>query len=392
VSEDVEAREQIVWVPISEVRLGMYVHPLSRESFLLSQIRSLDDLRSSGVKGLFVDMARSKPEPRRRTSSASVHPAFKSDTRAEAFARAAKTLAIVKAPVARLLNEARLGCAVSNKEIGPIVAEITNSVAANPSAIISLARIRTKDGFTYAHSIAVCALMANLAQRMGMDRSSQEELAVAGLLHDVGKLMVPDEVLNKPGALTASELDVMRSHVLQGHEVLLRGSGIPQVALDVCLHHHEKIDGSGYPHRLVDHQISLAAKMGAVCDVYDAITSNRPYKEAWAPSECLADMFIWQGHFDQKVLSAFIKSVGIYPVGSLLRMSSGHLALVLDQHDGDLTRPLVRLFYAINERRRVPFSDIVAGGDCQDGIVAKEDPRNWGFMDWDQQWPRMLAA
>jgi putative nucleotidyltransferase with HDIG domain len=401
-------REQILWLPIEQLRLGLYVHPLSRESFVLKQQSDLETLRSSGVKGVFVDLARSEPvrtggasrlkagerspRPGAAALPASKSPADGGLVRAAAFDRAAETLANVRAPVERLLNEARLGRVASNQAISSVVAEITTSVAANASAVISLARMRTKDGFTYAHSIAVCALMANLAQRMGLDAGSQQELAVAGLLHDVGKMMVPNQVLTKPGRLTKDETEIMRSHVLRGHDLLKRTNGLPSVALDVCLHHHEKVDGSGYPHGLDGREISLAAKMGAVCDVYDAITSNRPYKEAWTPSECLADMFSWQGHFDRGVLSAFIKSVGIYPVGSMLRMQSGHLALVLEQHEADLTKPLVRLFYSIAERKRVAFRDLVLGDDCGDAVVGKEDPRAWGFVDWDRQWPRMLKA
>jgi HD-GYP domain-containing protein (c-di-GMP phosphodiesterase class II) len=187
-------------------------------------------------------------------------------------------------------------------------------------------------------------------------------------------------------------MEIMRSHVTRGYDLLKAAAGLPAVALDVCLHHHEKIDGSGYPNGLSGNDISLPARMAAVCDVYDAITSSRPYKEAWTPSESLADMFTWRGHFDREVLSAFIKSVGIYPVGSLLRMASGHLALVLEQHEWDLTRPLVRLFYAIDKRRLVPFQDLNLGPNCEDSVVGKEDPQRWGFADWDNQWPRMLKA
>src|SRR5690606_2271950 len=161
------------------------------------------------------------------------------------------------------------------------------------------------------HSIAVCALMANLARRMDLDAGAQQELGSAGLLHDVGKMLIPKEILNKPGKLSVAEMEVMRTQAVRGHELLKKRGKPPNAALEVCLSHHEKMDGSGYPERLAGAQIGLAARMGAVCDVYDAVTSNRPYKEAWSPAECLASMFSWEGHFDEDILSLFIRSVGI---------------------------------------------------------------------------------
>ncbi len=408
--------EDITWIRLDELRLGMFVHPLSRTAFLLKHPADLEAIRASGVRGVFVDMAKSaqpaaaRAETARSTarstppgqapsqtqcsgsSGAARAAVARSSDRAESFRDAAARLSSVRKPVESLLNDVRLGRAVGREGVLPIVQEITSSVEANASAIISLSRIRSKDSFTYMHSISVCALMAHLAGRMGFDRSSQQELAVAGLLHDVGKMLVPDGLLSKPGRLTTDEMSLMRSHVVRGHELLKKTANLPEVALDVCLSHHEKIDGSGYPNRLAGQQISVAARMGAVCDVYDAVTSERPYKEAWTPAECLASMFTWKGHFDPQILAAFIKSIGIYPVGSLVRMASNHLAVVLEQAEGDLTHPTVRLFYAIEPRQRVPFRDLELSDDGSDYVVSREDPKVWGFYDWDQQWPRMLAS
>lgn len=403
--------EEIVWVGLDDLKLGMFVHPLSEAKFLLRRQSDLASIKESGVRGMFVDLARShlsassinkastkakltmvEPAAHRAAGESSLgFPAKAPASRARQFQDALHTLNIIKAPVENLLNDVRLGRAVANEAVVSIVEKITSSVEMNASAIISLSRIRSKDTFTYAHSVAVCALMANLARRLDLDASSQHELAVGGLLHDVGKMLVPSEVLNKPEKLTPGEMDIMRSHVLQGHDLLQRTQNVPAVALDICLHHHEKVDGTGYPERLFGDAISLPARMAAVCDVYDAITSHRPYKEAWTPSECLKAMFSWEGHFDPKILATFIKSVGIYPVGSLVRMESGNLAVVLDQNDSDLTKPTVRLFYCITRRQRIPFRDEVLDHE-RDAIVSRENPMRWGFMNWDEQWPRMLSA
>jgi len=205
-------------------------------------------------------------------------------------------------------------------------------------------------------------------------------------------MLIPKTILNKPGKLSIAEMEVMRSHVTRGHELLKKGGNLPQAALEVCLSHHEKMDGTGYPERLFGDRIGLAARMGAVCDVYDAVTSNRPYKEAWSPAECLASMFSWRGHFDEDILSLFIRSVGIYPVGSLVRMESDHLGVVVEQYEADLTRPTVRIFHDIAADTRIAPRDLALAGDAGDTIVTREQPRKWGFDDWDSFWPQLVAA
>ena len=130
--------------------------------------------------------------------------------------------------------------------------------------------------------------------------------------------------------------------------MLLAGSGATPEALDVCLHHHEKVNGKGYPHGLQGDEISLYSKMGAVCDVYDAITSNRPYKAGWDPAESIQKMAQWakDGHFDERIFQAFVKSIGIYPTGSLVKLKSGRLGVVVEPGSKSLLSPMVRVFFS----------------------------------------------
>jgi hypothetical protein len=152
---------------------------------------------------------------------------------------------------------------------------------------------------------------------------------------------MPLPVLNKPGKLTDAEFTLMKSHPSEGHKLLQQVGNVDPVALDVCLHHHETMDGSGYPKGLKGDEISLFAKMGAVCDVYDAITSNRPYKSGWDPAESLRKMAEWaEGHFDHRVFQAFVKSLGIYPIGSLLRLTSGRIGVVVEQTTKSRSPPM----------------------------------------------------
>ena len=207
-------------------------------------------------------------------------------------------------------------------------------------------------------------------------------------MHDLGKAMMPMEVLNKPGKLTDAEFTIIKSHPTEGYRLLLTGKDVDPVVLDVCLHHHEKMDGSGYPKGLKGDEISLFAKMGAVCDVYDAITSNRPYKSGWDPAESLRKMAEWaNGHFDGKVFQAFVKSLGIYPIGSLVKLTSGRLGVVVSQTGKSLTTPCVKVFYSTKSSMRIvpEVIDLSAAG-CIEKIVSREDPAKWRFSDLNTLW------
>jgi putative nucleotidyltransferase with HDIG domain len=261
-------------------------------------------------------------------------------------------------------------------------------VVRNPGALISLARLKSVDDYTYMHSVAVCALMVALARQLGIDEKTTREAGMAGLLHDLGKAVMPMEVLNKPGKLTDEEFRIMKSHPAEGHRMLVEGGVAGEIPLDVVLHHHEKVDGSGYPKGLKGDAISLFAKMGAVCDVYDAITSNRPYKSGWDPAESIRKMTEWStGHFDQRIFQAFVKSVGIYPIGSLVRLESGRLGIVVDQTELSLLAPKVRVFFSTKANAHIPLEVVdLSARNAPDKIVSREDPAKWNFADLDKMW------
>jgi HD-GYP domain-containing protein (c-di-GMP phosphodiesterase class II) len=176
--------------------------------------------------------------------------------------------------------------------------------------------------------------------------------------------------------------------------MLLTGRDVSPLVLDVCLHHHEKTDGSGYPKGLKADEISLFAKMGAVCDVYDAITSNRPYKSGWDPAESLRKMAEWSnGHFDGKVFQAFVKSLGIYPIGSLVKLTSGRLGVVVEQTGKSLTTPSVKVFFSTKSNMRiVPEVIDLSQQGAVEKIVSREDPAKWRFSDLNELWSGLNKA
>ena len=398
-------------INVEHLKLGMHLHelcgswmshPFWRKSFVLEDPKDIQRILESGIKeawidsskGLDVEFGQTKEETEKEIDRELTRAIESSVTAPERtvfsveMQRAAKICAQSRAAVVSMFQEARMGNAIESKDALVLVDEISHSVLRNPGALISLARLKRADDYTYMHSVAVCGLMIALAQKMRLSEHDAREAGLAGLLHDVGKMAIPPEVLNKPGKLTDAEFTLVKSHPEEGHKMLLGGSDISEVALDVCLHHHEKIDGKGYPHRLPGSEISLFAKMGAVCDVYDAITSDRPYKAGWNPAEAIRRMAEWsKSHFEDNVFQAFVKSVGIYPVGTLVRLHSGRLGVIVDQSDRSLLTPQVKIFFSTKSQVRLtPEIVDLASPGCSEKILAHEDPEKWGFPDLEELW------
>lgn len=399
-------------IPVEQLRLGMHLqafcgawleHPFWRTKFVLTDPRDLALVRESAIREVWIDIAKGKdvdtpesahspdagpsvddfpqPEIEQEPDPAATAPASFSDE----VKRASRIVSKGREAVVSMFQEARMGKAIEAEAAAPLVEEISNSVMRNPGALISLARLKTADDYTFMHSVAVCALMIALARQLGLDEKQTREAGMAGLLHDLGKAMIPLEVLNKPGKLTDAEFDLVKTHPEEGYKLLLEGKDVSEVVKDVCLHHHEKVDGSGYPKRLNGETMSLFAKMGAVCDVYDAITSNRPYKAGWDPAESIKRMAEWKGHFDPMVFQAFVKSLGIYPIGSLVRLESGKLGVVIEQGEQSLLKPRVKVFFSTRAQAYIT-PEVIDLARSPEKIAAREEAAKWGIKDVDRWW------
>ena len=407
-------------IAVSQLQLGMFLHaldgdwlnhPFWKTSFLLRDPDDLRKLGRSAVAHCWIDTSRGldlpPPEPPSvpvaeappdpgpeavPTSPAPPVPAPAPPPRPPATSMreelqlAAAVCQRSREVVSSMFNEARLGHAVDTGHCRPLVDDITQSVFRNPGALVSLARLKTQDDYSYMHSVAVCALMVSLANQMGLDDDACREAGMAGLLHDLGKAAMPLSILNKPGKLTEDEFNIIRTHPQRGHDMLMEGRSVSDAALDVCLHHHERIDGRGYPFGLTGDKVSLLARMGAVCDVYDAITSNRPYKAGWDPAESISRMASWAGQFDPTVFQHFVRSLGIYPAGALVRMASGRLAVVVAQNATNLTAPIVKVFFDVRSEMPIPPKVIDLLRDNTDRIVDREPAGRWKFPHLDALW------
>jgi putative nucleotidyltransferase with HDIG domain len=387
-------------IAITQLQTGMYVekvdgpwfqHSLWKTRFLVKDREMLTRVRTCGAKECWIDTVQGKDvaapsEATRATVSIEAAPeqqAAKPVVRrsmGDELQTASDIIKRSKAAVISLFAEARMGNAVNTSECEPLVNDIVGSVDRNGDALISLCRLKMADEYTYMHSVSVCALMVSLGRQLGLDEAMCRDAGMAGLLHDLGKAAIPQDILNKPGKLTDDEFVVVKSHPVKGYETLLASGVENERVLDVCRHHHEKMDGSGYPDKLNADNISMIARMSAVCDVYDAITSNRPYKAGWDPAESVSRMASWQGHFDPMVLQTFIKTIGIYPTGSLVRLASGKLGVVTEQNAAKLTAPKVKVFFSTKSGMPLaPKLVNLMDSHVNDKIVARESPENWNF-------------
>jgi putative nucleotidyltransferase with HDIG domain len=400
-------------IGVEHLRLGMFIHemcgswmdhPFWRSSINLEDPKVLQQILDSNVKEVWIDVSKGldvvavsesieevEEDQLRETQisrRATPPPPIPKVSLDEEMGRAAKICATARNAVSSMFQEARMGKALDTQHALPIVEEISSSIMRNPGALIGLARLKNKDDYTYMHSVAVCALMVSLARQLKLDDQQVREAGMAGLLHDIGKMMISSAILNKPGKLTDSEFHAVMSHPEEGHKLLLAGKGVSAITLDVCLHHHEKMAGTGYPHRQKDEEITLFARMGAVCDVYDAITSDRPYKNGWEPSESIRKMAEWSGaHFDPVIFQAFVKSIGIYPVGTLVKLESGRLAVVVEQTEKSLLTPKIKVFYSTKSLSYLPPEILdLSGPGLQDKIVGREDAAKWGLKDVNALW------
>lgn len=387
-----------------QLTVGMYVHDLNcswmEHGFLQSRllIRTAADLervRALDVEELFIDTDKGTDVPEqsamtpqagdpaqaktRLPAPASTKPVKLADERTNAKRIHQEAVGVVR----DLMDDVRLGRQVDLARADPVITGMVDSIFRNQDALLGLTRIRHMDRYTFEHSVNVSVLMVSFARSLEFERSVIHDIGLGALLHDIGKILVPSEILNKPGRLTDQEFVVMRGHVVHSRDILARAPNIPEASLAVAAEHHERMDGSGYPEGKAGPEISIYGQMASIVDVYDAITADRVYHKGMPPHQALGKLMEWSGHhFDPQLVQKFVRCLGIYPIGTVVRLSSGRLGVVMESSRSGLFSPVVRVFMDAKQRRYLPVEDVdlsrLAKG-TEDRVLGVESPQAWGI-------------
>lgn len=251
--------------------------------------------------------------------------------------------------LSRTMRAIAAGDQINTDDIANLARNMERSVSRNRDALQLLTRIKRKDEYTLVHSISVGTLALAFCNALKYDYSSTINVTMGALLHDIGKTHIPLQILNKPGKLTSAEYDIIKRHANFSADVLRKTKSIPDEAFDIALHHHERYNGSGYPDRLNGNEIEFGSRLVALCDVYDAITSARCYKNGIDRIKALQTIYSMAGkEFDRELAHKFIKFVGVYPIGTCVTLSNGLTGIVSDTTK-DILKPVVQVFYDNNQ-------------------------------------------
>ncbi|QSX33812.1 HD-GYP domain-containing protein [Shewanella avicenniae] len=348
----------LVKVPVANVELGMYVAAIESNGKVavtnagkLSKA-AIATLQARGIKFVWVDMGRSDiAAPAAEASAVEEIPAATPKTkrainRQQAQDDAKSLLNEAKGLIRKVLSETFEGKAIEVKPFEALADNMIESVMGHSDALKCVSALRSKDAYLLEHSVNVAVLLVTFGRYLNFDRPMLKQLAIGGILHDIGKIKVDDAILNKPGKLTPEEFEEMKLHQVYAMPIMSEATGISQISKDVCLMHHEKLDGKGYPRGLKGDQLPKHGRMSCIVDIYDALTATRCYKEAMSPAAAFKILLsLTPFHLDESLVYEFIRCVGVYPVGSLVELSDGRVGIVWDTEGRDVTHPIVKCFY-----------------------------------------------
>lgn len=410
-------------IDTSDLELGMFVHklegswfkhPFWRSKFVLDDPQTLEDLLTSDVPAVIIDTERgldlrphsasgdngggairargavSEAPVRRPLRAPRAMPAREEMSlmstaplsQAREFGHANKVVDRSRKVISKVFLEARLGKTIRAETVEPVVEEIFASVQRNPHAFNGLMRCKRELEYVYRHALAVSALMVSLGRQLKLSAEEQRLAGMAGLMLDIGVSHLPVDLESVGGDFRRIDERIFREHAQLGHDQL-RASGIPEAVAQACLEHHERIDGSGYPLGLRGDRISLFGRMAAICDTYDWLVNDALDESGLDPAKALEQLTLLQGAFDPELVTRFIDAMGVYPIGSVVELASGRLAMVVAQDDADPGRPQVKTFYSLAERRLLPPTDI-ALARCygEDKIIAAAQAETYAAVDF----------
>jgi HD-GYP domain-containing protein (c-di-GMP phosphodiesterase class II) len=353
-------------ISIDQLKVGMKVEkldrswlatPFLRHQFTIISSEQIEQLYASGVQQLEVETQDTDHDsvsfvpvmPTEAAMSDSMVPPVDSEPSTVPFAEelpaARQVYKAAKLIVHQAMDDVRMGRALNIEAVSEVVENMVDTILRSPDALTSLTRLKQFDEYTFFHSVNTSALALSVGKHLGYGRTPLFQLGTGMLLHDIGKTLIPIEILNKPGRYQVDEFEIMKQHVLRGAEVLSNTTGLTDVFLNPTLEHHERIDGTGYPHRRSKTDISQFGLIAAIVDIYDAVTSDRCYHKGKTPHDTLQMLYQLgsQGHLDGTLVQQFVQVVGVYPVGSCVSLDSGETAIVKQFNHQAPVRPLVVL-------------------------------------------------
>ncbi len=392
-------------ISVEELKPGMYIenfdcgwmrHPFLNSSVKVKDQKTIDKIIGHGIHKVYIDSEKG-PD----VYNAPTHEEIKTEiqneinlfvettpeyedtaTVKEETGRAKEIKKEARIAVRSLMEDIRVGKQVEIEKIDPLAEKLVQSVLRNQTALTSLSRIKKVDEYTFEHSVSVGALLIAFGRQLGFDYAQIKLMGIGGLLHDIGKVKVAPGILMKKGALTDNELSEVKQHVVKGRKILEESTGLDNASVHAVIHHHERMDGTGYPESLRGDMISEYGQMAAIVDVYDAITSNRCYQRKMPPTEALKKLYEWsEYHYNRDLVQQFIRCIGIYPVGTLVQLKNDLLAVVLSHNAKNILHPSVRLIFDTKKERYLRVAhdiDLAESGD-EEQILSYAQPEKYNI-------------
>ncbi|RTZ14437.1 HD-GYP domain-containing protein [Vibrio aquaticus] len=353
-------------IPINTLSVGMFVTAIEDSKRVnlahagrVSSDKAISQLIKSGVKFAWVDKELSakgsvfKPvvdlpeieEPKSQEPTAPLkrkkRSRFSQQQKAQKIIRDAKGLA------QKILSQTFDGKPIQVDELDDLADDLIESILLDSDALHCVSALRTKDEYLLEHSVNVATLLVTFGKHLQLPKETLKEMAIGGLIHDVGKVKVDDAVLHKPGRLTAEEFEHMKLHQVFAGEIIMKVAGLSDVSRDVCLMHHEKLDGTGYPNGLTAEQMPIHGRMSCIVDIYDALTADRCYKQGMSPAEAFKILLsLTPNHLDKELVYKFINCIGVFPVGAIVELSDGRVGIVWSSNQEEPLKPEVKCFYS----------------------------------------------
>ncbi|GBE31442.1 cyclic di-GMP phosphodiesterase response regulator RpfG [bacterium BMS3Bbin05] len=378
---------------IHDFNCGWIKHPFLSNSIKIADEKTIEKIIDYGIREVYIDTDKGNDvagapteEEVSREIQAQLNKVVEPEINdrdvvpvQEEIARAKEIKKEALQTVRDLMEDVRFGKQIKMEKVNHITEKMVDSILRNKGALTSLSRIKQADEYTFMHSISVGVLMIAFGRSLGFDYKLIKALGAGGLLHDIGKIKVPAGILAKTTQLSEDEFVSAKEHVKHSRVILEHTRDVNETSVLMAIHHHERMDGSGYPGKLKGDEISKFGQMSAIADVYDAMTSKRCYQRKFEPTEVLKKLFEWSRFYSNELVQQFIRCVGIYPVGSLVRLESGLLGVVLNLGEKSLLHPVVRIVYNTKKEKYISPYDIDLAQNNEDSVASSELPDKWNI-------------